>query len=73
MTYEDFTAGLPSIAEQREIEAHNAPIIEALSTTVLMAQRLFGMQSSEYQAACRIFDAASKIAADFRRIGEVPA
>jgi hypothetical protein len=50
---------LPSIAEQRAIQAHNKPIIEALSTAVVQAQRLFGRNTTEYLAACRVFDAAT--------------
>lgn len=54
----NLTENFPSIAEQREIEAHNAPIIDALSVAVLQAQRLFGRDSAEHKAACRIFDTA---------------
>jgi hypothetical protein len=47
-----------SIAEQRAIREHNEPIIEALSIAVKQAQRLFGSDTPEYQAVCRVFDAA---------------
>ena len=54
------TKDFPAIAEQREIEAHNAPIIDALSVAVVQAQRLFGRNTPEHIAACRIFDTATQ-------------
>lgn len=58
----DLTKGFPTIAEQREVDAHNAPIIETLQIAVNQAQRLFGQASPEYAALCRVFDAAISIA-----------
>jgi hypothetical protein len=63
-----FEAGTPSIAEQREIRVHNAPIINALSVAVVQAQRLFGRDSAEHQVACRLFDTASEKAKQQERL-----
>jgi hypothetical protein len=60
----------PSMAEQDEIKQHNQPIINALSIVVTVARRTYGEISAEYRTACKIFDDASKVAADLRKIAE---